>query len=67
MMQMSLVEHIDVPGHGATALQPGGLHIMLINLKAVPTAGEEVSLVLTFQHAGDIELKVPVKESQIGQ
>jgi hypothetical protein len=67
MMQMYPVKHIDVPTHGSTTLQPGGLHIMLIDLKAVPKAGEEVSLILAFQHAGDVELKVPVKESQMGQ
>ncbi len=66
LMKMFPVEHIDVPASGSTVLQPGGFHIMLIDLKN-SKVGDQVPLVLTFQQAGDIELLVPVKESQMGQ
>ena len=65
VMSMRPVKHITIPAHGSQELKPGGSHIMLINLKQTLIIGEEVSLTLNFQHAGTVELKVAVLESQI--
>ncbi len=32
MMSMRQIERIDIPGGAETVLEPGGLHVMLINL-----------------------------------
>ncbi len=61
-MAMEPVAHIEVDAHGSTTLKPGGFHIMLIDLKRVPKAGEEVELMLTFQNAGEQKIMAPVKK-----
>lgn len=48
MMSMRKVERIAVPTRGAANLQPGGLHLMLINLKRQLRSGDDVTLTLTF-------------------
>ena len=61
MMSMRPVDHIAVVEKGSTTLKPGGFHIMLINLKEPPKLGEHVSLTLTFERAGEVELMIPVQ------
>jgi copper(I)-binding protein len=62
MMQMRQIPKIDVPAHGTTSLQPGGLHVMLIGLTHKLKAGEEVAITLTFSNGETIALKAPVKK-----
>jgi len=50
-----------VPANGMLELKPGGFHIMLMDLKAPIKEGETVSLTLTFEKAGEVTLKAPVK------
>jgi copper(I)-binding protein len=64
VMGMAFVESFSVPAKGARVLEPGGDHIMLINLKEVPRAGSSVLLVLETESGGKSEtlsLKVPVR------
>ena len=42
--------------------QPGGKHVMLMNLNRALTPGESFDLVLTFANAGEIKLTVPVQD-----
>lgn len=64
VMQMRPVEGgFVVPSGGFTQLQPGGLHIMLINLTQPLAAGSTLHLTLTFETAGEIELAVPVRDA----
>jgi periplasmic copper chaperone A len=58
--KMRAVPAIEVPAGGRVELKPGGLHIMLINLKAPLKAGETVPLKLRFEKAGEVEVKVAV-------
>lgn len=58
--KMRAVPAIDVPAGGRIELKPGGLHLMLINLKAPLKAGETIPLKLRFEKAGEIEVQVPV-------
>ena len=58
--KMRAVPAIDVPAGGRVELKPGGLHVMLINLKAPLKAGETVPLKLRFEKGGEVEVKVPV-------
>lgn len=51
---------ITVAPHGFTELAPGGLHLMLLALPAPLEAGSTVDIVLTFEHAGDVALALPV-------
>jgi len=52
---------IDVVAGTPTELKPGGLHIMLIGLKAPLTQGESFPLSLTFEKAGTVTVTVPVQ------
>lgn len=59
-MRMRPVENIPVPAKGATALEPGGLHVMLIGLAKPLKEGERFPLTLTFERAGSVTIEVPV-------
>ena len=61
VMRMRQVSSIDVPAGGTVNLQPGGLHIMLIDLKEPLRQGETFPLTLTFAKAGKVTVYVPVK------
>jgi copper(I)-binding protein len=61
-MEMQQQDSVPVPARSQVEFQPGGLHVMLINLPQDLNAGETISLTLTFQNAGEITLSVPVKE-----
>jgi hypothetical protein len=58
--KMRAIPGIDVPAGGRVELKPGGLHLMLINLKAPLKAGDTIPLTLRFEKAGEIEIRVPV-------
>lgn len=61
IMRMRRVDAIEVTGGTETVLQPGGLHVMLIDLHAPLEEGESFPLSLTFETAGTVEVTVTVK------
>jgi hypothetical protein len=61
VMQMRRVEAVEIPAHGSAALQPGGLHIMLIGLKQPLREGERFPLTLTFDKAGAVTVEFAVE------
>lgn len=58
--RMRQVPAIEVPAGGKVELKPGGLHIMLINLKAPLKAGDILPLTLRFERAGEISVAAPI-------
>jgi copper(I)-binding protein len=60
--RMQAVSEVAVPAGQSVLFQPGGLHVMLRNLKAPLRAGESFPLTLTFARAGDKTVEVSVKE-----
>ena len=58
--RMVPTDAIDVPADGTVALEPGGLHIMLMGLAAPLAAGDRFPLTLRFEHAGDLDVEVEV-------
>lgn len=62
VMKMAPVEGIEVPADGEAALEPGGYHIMLINLVEDFMPGDTFSVTLNFEHAGEISVDVTVQE-----
>ncbi|HEC21568.1 MAG TPA: copper chaperone PCu(A)C [Chloroflexi bacterium] len=62
MMGMQPVESIPVPAGGSVTLEPGGYHIMLIDMREPLEAGQTVMLTLTFEKAGPIEVQAEVRE-----
>lgn len=52
----------EIPARSIVELKPGGKHVMLLELSAPLAVGDEISLTLTFEQAGTMEIAVPVME-----
>jgi periplasmic copper chaperone A len=61
MMEMRPVERIEVPAGGSASLEPGGYHVMLLDLAAPLEEGGTISVTLTFEEAGEIEITADVR------
>lgn len=57
LLQMPF-EPLTVPASSSIELRPGGLHMMLLQFRGELVEGLEVPLVLHFEHAGRLELKL---------
>ncbi len=62
MMKMSPVKSIIVPAHGKVELKPGGLHIMMFDLKTALKEGDTVSLTFTTNRGWTIKVPAAVKK-----
>ncbi|MEZ5722725.1 MAG: copper chaperone PCu(A)C [Paracoccaceae bacterium] len=60
VMQMRRIEAIEVPAGGVARLEPGGAHLMMIDLNAPLEEGGTVALTLVFETAGEVPVEVPV-------
>ncbi len=63
VMKMRPVKAIEVAPGEPAVLKPGGLHVMLMGLKAPLVKGESFPLTLVFEKAGRIEIEVPIGEA----
>ncbi len=61
VMRMRPVEAIELAPGAPVVLRPGGLHVMLMGLKAPLEEGGRLPLTLIFEKAGRLEVEVPVK------
>jgi periplasmic copper chaperone A len=52
---------IEIASGEPTVLEPGGPHVMLMGLGRKLVAGDTLPLSLTFEHAGTIEVQVPIQ------
>jgi len=59
--RMRRVDAIEVAGGKSAMLQPGGYHIMLIDLKQPLKQGDRLKLTLVFETAGEIEVDATVE------
>lgn len=57
---MQPVDQINVPAGGEAVLEPGGLHVMLLDLPEPLEVGQTFPVTLTFENAGEVELTVEV-------
>ena len=64
MMKMRPVKDIEIKAKSETALQPGGLHIMLIDLKQALKEGENVAITVTFEDGSSKKFDAPVRKPQ---
>lgn len=63
MMSMQPVDSIDVPAGATVALEPGGYHVMLLDLAGDLVAGDTVELTLTFGDGSTQDVAAEVRES----
>lgn len=61
-MGMRRVHRIEIPAGHTVRLEPGGYHIMMMQLAAPVTAGQKIPLTLTFQHAGKVTLDAVARD-----
>jgi copper(I)-binding protein len=64
MMKMRRVGKIDLPAGEIVKLQPGGLHVMLIDLERTLSPGENVEITLIFEDGSRSTVKAPVEKVQ---
>lgn len=61
-MEMRPVEMIDLPAGVPVSLEPGGYHVMLIDLAAPLEAGSTVDVDLSFESGATETVAVPVQD-----
>jgi copper(I)-binding protein len=61
-MMMQEVGEIALPAGETVALEPGGLHVMLLGLAVPLEVGDTFDLTLQFENAGDRVIEVEVRE-----
>jgi copper(I)-binding protein len=66
LQRMVELKELTLPPAQAVVLEPGGQHLMLIDLAGPLAAGTNVALSLRFAAAGTIELQVPVVDARSG-
>ena len=62
LMKMSPVSNIKIPAGGSANLEPGGYHVMLINLKQPLEPGQKVKLTLMFEKSAPLTIEAEVRE-----
>lgn len=58
---MSRVSEVAIPADGKVEFKPGGLHVMLVGLKAPLKAGGMQDMTLRFEKAGVVKVGFPVR------
>jgi len=62
MMNMAMTSYLRIPAQIKVTLQPGGFHIMLINLKKPLNIGDIVPITLRFEDGSGIVVNAEVKQ-----
>jgi hypothetical protein len=60
VMRMREVKGYDIPAGGSFELEPGGAHLMLVNIKAPFKDGQRIPLLLRFERAGTVRTELAV-------
>ena len=70
VMEMKALDALDVPPDRLVELRPGGVHVMLMNVKKPINRGDRVPLTLTFEGVGKrpmvVKLEVVAQENNSG-
>ena len=61
VMRMREIAAVELPAGRTVALKPGGMHLMLVGLKAPLETGDSFPLTLKFERAGEVVVTVPVE------
>ena len=62
MMSMQEVDEIPIPAGGSVSLEPGGYHVMLLDLTEPLEEGTTVAVTLTFEQAGEVVVEAEVRD-----
>ena len=61
MMAMQPIDRLEIEPGEAVIFEPGGYHLMLLDVSGMPAVGESVELTLSFELAGDIVVQAKVR------
>ncbi|EYD72088.1 Copper metallochaperone, bacterial similar to Cox17 protein [Rubellimicrobium mesophilum DSM 19309] len=65
MRMEPLAEPLEIPAGSVAMLQRGGTHLMFMGLADPWEDGESIPVTLTFEHAGEVTVDVPVDLSRL--
>jgi copper(I)-binding protein len=65
LMKMRQVKEIIIKAESSIALQPGGYHVMFLNLKQPLKDGGSVTLSLSFDNGQQLIFDAPIKKITI--
>lgn len=60
--RMRQVQSFEIPAGGRVDLQPGGAHLMLVDIARPLAKGERFAMRLRFERAGEVEVQVEVQD-----
>lgn len=63
VMQMHPLETVPLKAGEEVTFGPGGLHVMLVNLKQDLKTGDEIEITLHFKNYQDLPVRVPVQDT----
>ncbi|MEZ5955870.1 MAG: copper chaperone PCu(A)C [Hyphomonadaceae bacterium] len=63
VMRMRQLERLEIPAHGEMQLRPGGNHLMFFGIHEPFEQGQEIPVRLVFEHAGAIDVTLPVRRT----
>lgn len=63
VMQMRAVAQLEIAPGQSVSLAPGGRHLMFMGVAQPFVEGETIPVWLHFEHAGDIEVSLPVRNA----
>lgn len=66
VMRMRQVPEIALPSGEPVVLEPGGLHVMFIGLKAPLSEGQQVPVRLELADGSSVEVIIPVRKIEVG-
>jgi hypothetical protein len=61
VMKMRRVDGLPLEGKGPVILQPGGYHVMLVELKKPLKEGDALKLTLVFEKAGELPIEATIE------
>ena len=64
MRMIHQADGVAVPARSTLAFAQGGKHVMLMNLRQELAPGQLFTITLSFANAGDIEVTIPVPDTQ---
>lgn len=63
VMEMSQLDSLPIKAFDEVKFSPGGLHLMLMDLKREVKAGEEVDVIFHFTNFEDLRVRVAVRDT----
>lgn len=60
MRMRELADGLPIPAGGSVTLEPGGYHLMFMDLNTPLIEGETVPVTLTFERAGEVEITLAI-------